>query len=120
MAGTVTATERISGTVRKLVFAWTSDGSGDADGESSQVYDGEIVGLTTIPDGTAVPTVDYDVVVNDAEGHDVLLGAGADRSATVTEHVARASLAAVAQSTLTLVVSNAGAAKQGTVILYVR
>ncbi len=120
MAGTVTTTEITHTSLNKLTFAWTSDASGDADGASVEGYDGKIVGLTTIPDGTDAPTVNYDVVVNDAAGHDVLLGAGANRHNTNTEHVTEGSLAGVAGNTLTLVVSNAGNAKKGTVILYIR
>lgn len=120
MAGTVTTTETVHGSVKKLIFSWTSDGSGDADGTSSEVYDGKLIGLTTIPDGVDAPTDNYDVVVNDGGGHDVLLGAGADRDTAATEHVAEASLGAVAAMKLTLDVSNAGASKKGTVILYIR
>ena len=120
MAGTVTATEITHGSVKKLTFAWTSSAGGAADGVSAEVYDGKIIGLTTDPDGAAAPTDNYDVVVNDADGHDQLLGAGADRDTANTEHVAEASLGAVAGSLLTLAVTNAGNAKQGVVILYVR
>lgn len=120
MAGTVTTTEITHTSVRKLTFAWTSSAGGAADGASTAAFDGAIIGLTTIPSGAAAPTVNYDITVVDADGHDVLLGAGANRSDTATEHVAGSSLAGVAGSQLTLHVTNAGNAKQGTVILYVR
>lgn len=113
-------TETTHGSVKKIVWAWTSDASGDASEATSAAFDGKLIGLTTIPDAVAAPTTLYDVTVTDAGGHDVLLGAGADRSATVTEHVAEASLGAAAASKLTLVVANAGNAKEGTVIVYVR
>lgn len=113
-------TAKVYSSVKKIVWAWTSDASGDASEATAVPIDGKLVGLTTIPSGTAAPTDDYDIVIHDADGHDVLLGAGADRSNTATEHVAGLSLAAVADSVLTLVVSNAGNAKEGTVILYVR
>lgn len=113
-------TELRHGSVKKIRWAWTSDASGDASEATTEPYDGKLIGLTTDPDGTAVPTDNYDIVVNDADGDDVLLGAGANRDTAVTEHVAEASLGAAAGSVLTLVVSNAGNAKQGVVILYVR
>lgn len=115
------ATERVHGSAKKLVFAWTSNGSGVASEESAEVYDGKVIGLTTIPaGGGSAPTDNYDVVVTDVEGHDVLLGAGANRDTANTEHVAEASLGVAASTTLTLGVSNAGDTKAGTVIVYVR
>jgi hypothetical protein len=116
----MSVTEATHGSVKKVVFAWTSDGSGDAEEVTVAAYDGKLVGLTTIPDGSAAPTDDYDIVVTDSDGHDVLLGAGADRDTANTEHVASASLGAVAASKLTLTVSSAGNATEGVVILYVR
>ena len=80
----------------------------------------QIVGLATIPSGVAAPTDDYDITVTDADGHDVLWGAGANRDTADTEYVARASLAAVAGSVLTLTVANAGDTKSGVVVLYIR
>lgn len=120
MAGTVTTTEKTLGTVKKVTFAWTSSAGGAADATTAAVFDGKLIGLTTIPDAGTAPTDNYDVVLNDADGHDVLLGAGANRDTLNTEHVAEASLGAVAHSKLTLAVTNAGAAKLGTVIVYLR
>lgn len=113
-------TEKTYGSVKKIRWSWTSDASGDDSEATVEPYDGKLIGLTTDPDGTAAPTDNYDIVVNDADGDDVLLGAGANRDTANTEHVAEASLGAVAGSKLTLVVSNAGDTKQGVVILYVR
>lgn len=121
MAGTVTTTEVTHTRARKLVFAWTSAAGGEADGVSAAAFDGKLEGLTTIPSGGGTaPTDNYDVRVLDAQGHDVLLGAGLNRDAANTEHLTAASLAIVAGSPLTLEVRNAGDAKQGTVIVYVR
>jgi hypothetical protein len=120
-AGTVTTNETTHTSVRKIVFSWTSAVGGAADGTSTAVFDGKLLGLTTIPSGGGTaPADNYDVVVNDAAGHDVLLGAGANRDTATTEHVAGDSLGAIAGTKLTLGVTNAGDAKQGTVILYVR
>jgi hypothetical protein len=108
------------GHLRKLVWTWTSDASGDASEASVFKMTGKILGLATIPDGTAVPTDNYDVTILDSDGHDVLLGAGANRDIATTEYVSETSLAAVVNSKLTLTVAAAGASKKGTVILYVR
>ena len=121
MAGTVTVSETLHASIKKVVFAWTSSAGGAADGVSTGVYDGKIIGLTTVPSGGGTaPSDDYDVAIADVGGHDVLLGAGANRDTANTEHVAEASLGAVAGSKLTLAVTNAGSAKQGTVILWLR
>lgn len=120
MAGTVTKTEKVHAGVKKFTFAWTSSSGGAADATTAHAVTGKIVGLTTVPAGGGdQPTDDYDVQIKDDDGHDVLLGAGTDRDNTATEHVASASLAAVADSKLTLAVTGAGSTKKGTVILYV-
>ena len=49
--------------------------------------DGQLLSIITDP-GTPAPTAAYDVSVLDADGFDRLGGAGADRSATVTERAA--------------------------------
>lgn len=120
MAGTVVKTEETFGTVKKVKFEWTSDAAGAADAVTSNAYSGVIERLVTIPDGAAAPTTLYDVVVNDEDSTNVLMGAGADRSATVTEQVLASSLGIVANDVLTLAVTNAGATKKGIVILYIR
>jgi hypothetical protein len=116
----MSVTEAVHGSCKKIRWSWTSDGSGDASEATTKAYDGKLIGLTTDPDGSAAPTDNYDIVITDGDGDDVLLGAGADRDTANTEHVAEASLGAVAGSKLTLVVSAAGAAKEGVVVLYVR
>jgi hypothetical protein len=121
MAGTVTVSEARSTTVRKIVWAWTSDASGNADLATTYSYDGVIQRLVTVPaGGGSAPTDNYDIVINDGDGLDVLLGAGANRDTANPEQVASASLGVVAGDRLTLQVSNAGNAKSGTVRLYIR
>ncbi|KKK54249.1 hypothetical protein LCGC14_3086620, partial [marine sediment metagenome] len=62
----------------------------------------------------------YDLVVTDAAGVDILAAAGANRDTANTEYVASASLGAVASSLLTFTISNAGDTKEGVVYLYIR
>lgn len=122
MAMSVTVTERTMGSAKKIKFVWVSAADGTATGTTTgKQYDGEILGLTTIPAAAgSAPTDNYDVTVTDADGHDVLMGAGANRDTANTEHVARASLAVAAHTSLTLNVSNAGDTKGGTAIVYIR
>jgi len=82
-------------------------------------YYGRVVALVTIPAaGGAEPTVNYDITVADAEGYDVMQAAGMNRHNTNTE-TAVPTAYSVAFGLLTLNVTNAGAAKGGTAILYV-
>ncbi|MCL4822045.1 MAG: hypothetical protein KJ067_23195 [Vicinamibacteria bacterium] len=123
MAGTVEVVEERFGVgcFRKLIWSWTSDGAGAANGVSTGIaYNGKIEHLTTIPDGAAAPSAAYDVALKDQDGVDVLMGAGANRSATAIEQVGAATLGVVANDLLTLEVTNAGAAKKGTVIVFIR
>lgn len=120
MAGTVVVTETTFGSVKKCSFAWTSSAGGAADGTSTAVYDGKIIAVGTIPSGGGTaPDDNYDVAVTDGT-HDLLLSAGLNRDTANTESLASDLLGAVAGSKLTLAVTSAGAAKQGTVIVWVR
>lgn len=117
----VTATERRFPTVKKVTLVWVSAADGTASGATVGGYDGKLIGMTTIPAAAgAAPTDNYDITLADGDGHDVLLGAGANRDTANTEHVAEASLGAVSASLLTLSVAAAGDTKGGTVVLYIR
>jgi hypothetical protein len=122
--GTVVVTEENISTVRKIKFDWESEDGGANAGKATKTtektYSGEILRLVTIPDSVAVPSNQYDVAVNDEDDTDVLMGAGAERSDVNTEQVLASSLGCVANDKLSLLISNAGNAKKGTVIVYVR
>jgi hypothetical protein len=123
VAGSATTfTEVTHAGVKKITCAWTSDSAtGAVSGTTTNPYDGKLIGMTTIPGAAgAAPSADYDVAITDSGGHDVLLGAGANRHTANTEHVAEASLGAVAGSPLTVAVTAAGNSKQGTVVLYIK
>jgi hypothetical protein len=122
--GTVVVTEETFGTVKKVGFAWTSGIDADAGlatKTTTNPYSGKIERLVTVPD-TAGDQPDnlYDVVLNDEDDTDVLMGAGANRSNAATEQVLATSLGIVANDKLTLSISNAGAAKKGTTYVYIR
>ncbi len=121
MAGTTTvAQQKVHGSVELITWTWTADSNGDADaGATNGQVNGKLIWFVTDPD-TNAPDDNYDIVINDANGLDVLAAAGVNRDTANTEYVAEASLGAVADSILTLVVANAGDSNQGKVYLYVR
>jgi len=122
MAGTLTTTEETFGSVKKIKFEWVADGSGDVSGtDTTAVFSGEIMRLVTVPGtGGTQPDDNYNVVINDADSTDVLMGAGATRDETNTEQVLASSLGIVANDKLSLVIDSAGAANTGTVYVYIR
>lgn len=118
----VTTTEITYSSCKKITFAWLSDdAAGTAGATTTAAFDGKLIGVATIPGtGGDQPDDNYDVVLNDADGHDVLLGQGANRDETNTEYLAMTVLGGVAGSKLTLGISGAGNALQGTVIIWIR
>lgn len=124
--GTVTLTEEKFNFVKKIKFEWTSEDGGANGGKATKttenVYTGEIIRCVTIPgtDGSK-PSDNYTVVINDEDGTDVLMGAAtANRDEANTEQILASSLGCVANDKLSLNVSNAGNAKTGKVIIYIR
>lgn len=119
---TVVFTEETYGSVKKIGMAWTigSSSSGTTTGTTSNGYNGALERLVTTPDGSAAPSANYDIVINDEDSTDVLLGGGANRSASTTEQVAAASLGIVANDKLTITITNAGSSCAGDAWLYIR
>jgi len=126
MAATVTLVEETIGTVKKISWAWVAHTDGKValattNAKTTKAYNGEILRLVTIPDGTTAPSDNYTVQVNDEDGTDVLIGAAtANRDAANTEQVIASSLGCVANDKLNLYVEGAGSGGKGTVHLYIR
>ena len=119
-AGTITFTETTWGTVKKIKAAWVTGSAGEAATDTTTgVYSGRFIGLITDP--TSTTTDNYTVTVADSDGVDLLLGAAtSNRDQTNTEFLAEASLAGVANDTLTFTISGAGSSKTGNVYLLIR
>jgi hypothetical protein len=122
MAGTVTITKEAAGhKLERVTLAWVSDASGDVSGNLQRELPGGVIRqVKFVPDGGGTaPTDLYDVTLVDEDGADLLLGAGADLSATVASISAPANkLVYDKQQALDLVVANAGISKGGTVVLW--
>ena len=122
MAGTVTVGEQRFSSIRKVTFTWVSSAGGAADAVTTYPVDGDLLAVYQVPDGGGTqPTNLYDVVVTDSGGIDVLNALGANLS-NAANTIKRTSdgLLPVAASLLTLAVTNAGNAKGGQTILYIR
>lgn len=126
MAGSIVITrQQTSPQVVRLV--WTSDASGVVSGTTVHV-EGVIERVVFVPGAGGVqPTDAYDLLLNDADGVDVLAGKGANLSQTNKTQVCpfigdgtTTNKPVAVAGTLELVAANAGNAKSGTVVLYVR
>lgn len=118
------------GQLSKIDWTWTSDASGDASGVSTTVVPGVLYSISTTPSTSAVPTDNYDVVVQNqvtgTDGSAVVIAADragglvANRDSVDTELVEFwPSGVYTAQGKIKVVVSNAGAAKSGRIVVTV-
>lgn len=85
MPGTVTVTHDKLGIIKKVILDVVAD---DTDGSVPETdlprISGRILAVETDPGATA-PQDNYDIVIDDAHGHDVLEGAGDNRDTADTE-----------------------------------
>jgi hypothetical protein len=128
MAGTVTTTTTQGGGVTKYSIAWVCTAGGAVSGNLFDVVRGELLQVKFVPDGGGTQPSDlYDVTLVDTNAIDVIAGVGANLSnATSTLKVPSFGTTTLYRyyhdgtQQLDLVVANAGAAKGGTVVLWVR
>lgn len=86
MPGTITQSHEKIGLVKVITFTCTAD-SADASFPETALADkieGFLLAIETNPGATA-PTDNYDIVIDDADGVDVLAGAGANRDTSTSE-----------------------------------
>jgi len=118
----MTFVEETFGYPKKITATWTvaSGGGGAVSATTSIAYNGTVERLVTVPDASSAPAASYDITVSDQDSTDVLMGAGANRSAASTEQDLAASLGIVAYDKLTFKVTNAGSSSAGgTIYLYI-
>lgn len=123
-------THQTYASVNSVRWDWLSDdAAGTATGATTEIVNGQILRVTTIPDGGGLaPDDNYNVTITDADGVDVLMGTGLLRDTANIEHVEpvvtdgnAGNMAPVAvDSILTLNVAAAGNANAGQVLLYYR
>ncbi len=121
MAGSITvAKSDLGGAITKYAIAWTADGSGAVSGNSFDIKRGRIYGVKFVS-GTPTPTTGYSAKLVDADGADLLWNLGVT---VATPGASYATLPAGAFfiegfAAVTPTISAAGAAAQGSLILYV-
>lgn len=136
MAGSLSITDqvfadKINRPVRKVSLAWTSTAGGAVSGNLTDYLSGVLARVAFVPNTSSTqPTNLYDITLLDENGIDVLAGQGADLSnATATAVIPGVPLKdgtttsvgpAQIDDKLELRVANAGSAKTGTVVLYLR
>lgn len=88
MAGTITQTIDKRGPISVITLTCTADAADASYPETvlATKISGKLLALETNPGATA-PTDNYDIALDDAEGHDVLEGKGANRDTANTEKV---------------------------------
>lgn len=116
--------------VRVIEWDWLSDDSGDCSETANRAKNvtGTVVGLHSIPEsGGTIPSDNYDVTVIDAQGADVLNGAGADLHQTLTSaecyrfpaDFLNTGPIFIVDQDLSLVVANGGDKKGGVIRVYI-
>lgn len=124
--------------IRKYIYTWVSHTDGAvaaATAIPNNAYvSGELVSIQTVPNaGGTAPTTLYDVTVLNEQGVDIMMGLGADRSATLPEVVFPVAFVTDGETTpitgvrsiflddkLRIVVAAAGSGKGGKVVVTVR
>ena len=127
MAGTVTVAEQLHRAVRSIRWTWVSDGSGDASGtDTEKIVLGTPMALVFIPDtGGTQPDDNYTVKILDTDNADILRGQGSARAQIYSDTTEQITYGDSTEprtfdSKLSLVVSGAGNAKGGQVVMYFR
>lgn len=119
MAESVVFTEETAPRIQKVKIVAVSAADGTATGTSTHAYTGTIVRLVVVPDaGGTQPTDNFDFVINDEDGYDILAGNGANISNASATTVVSA-LGAIVQDKMTFDASNMGDSKGVTVYVYV-
>jgi len=120
MAGSVEIDYNETKTVKTVTWEWTSDASGDVSGTDTKILNGIPLRFVTNPGSTA-PTDDYDIVINDPDSVDIASGGLGNRDTSTSEQFipgGDADPGAAFEGVLSLVVSNAGNAKEGKLVMY--
>jgi len=112
--------------IRVVKWSWTSDAAGDVSASYAFNITGTFMGVKFAPAVSPdVPTNLYDVVIEDSEGVDILMGVGANLSQSATNAdsyrtplTSEGKLVVLCRQAITPVISNAGSGNKGVLWLY--
>lgn len=123
-SGTTTITQEKHSTINKLTFDWLSTSGGAVDTTYGKQVTGDLLGIILVPDAEpAAPLDNYDVSFLNQYGAPIMVAAANCDSATVLSLSARKvanECMPLANDKVRIVVSNAGSANSGQVIVYYR
>ena len=122
--GSVTITEEDFGSTKLIKWAWIG-GTAEttiAAATTTIFYSGKLLFVVTSPGTSDAPADNYDVTILDKNSVDLLADNGLNRATATAESILEASLGAVANSQLELVVQNSGSSgvANGVVYLWIR
>ena len=122
-AESLTQSIKASGPYHVYVLAWVTDSSGNFTATATtQEINGMVLMAEHVPSATAIPTDQYDVVLNNDQGIDVFGGALGNLSNTTageTMPLLNGNYTAIpVMGTLTFDVTNAGNSKAGTIRIH--
>ena len=114
-----TTTSLSSRKMRLVTLAWTSSGGGSVS-STFDIGGGYIHSVEVVPgSGADQPTDQYDVTITNSNGIDILSGRGANQSSSAGAIYQMNPPLFHRGDTMTLTVSNAGAANTGTVLIHI-
>jgi hypothetical protein len=118
----VVTTANVGGGVTKYTIAWTSTAGGAVSGNTFSVKSGRILAVKFMPNTSATqPTNLYDATLIDTDSVDILNAAATDLSNSAGRYFSfDPPLFLDGTQVLDLVIANAGAAKTGTVSIWVQ
>lgn len=113
------------GKLKVITLSWVNGSGGDFTDFTTPMIDGMVYMVLTDPDGSTVPTDNYDVTLKNSNGIDIMGGKLTDRDETNTE-VERPYILSETSFTpfpvdgaLTLAIADAGNSKVGVIKIYV-
>lgn len=129
--GTVVQTNVVQGPVVKTTLTWASGTNNYASGDSSYYVRGTVQRVEIVPNLASFPSNAYDVTLSDENGVDILAGLGADASSNTvscfcpglvcTDGGATTSMVPfVVNDIFSLLVTNCGNSRGGSVVLYLK